>query len=67
MKRNRFFELALCTLLLFSCQNEKGIFYVSPNGNDEATGTKQSPWKSVNNAVKQIQKFATKKVFFSIF
>lgn len=59
MKRNRFFELALCTLLLFSCQNEKGIFYVSPNGNDEATGTKQSPWKSVNNAVKQIQKFAT--------
>ena len=70
MKINHFLKLALCTLLLFSCQNEKGIFYVSPNGNDEATGTKSAPWKSVKKAAEQIQKFVSEnpgtpiKVYF---
>lgn len=70
MKINHFLKLALCTLLLFSCQNEKGIFYVSPNGNDEATGTKSAPWKSIKKAAEQIQKFVSEnpgtpiKVYF---
>lgn len=70
MKMNRLFGLAICSLLLFSCQNEKGVFYVSPNGNDDAAGTQQNPWKSINNTVTKIQQFSVEnpgtpiKVYF---
>ena len=70
MKTHHWAELLLLVLLCFSCQNEKGVFYVSPEGNDKAMGTQQAPWKNINHAITQIRKFVSEnpgtpiKVYF---
>lgn len=48
-----YFALFLFSIFVFLSESTAGTFYVAPNGNDEGTGSFESPWRTVTFAVEQ--------------
>ncbi len=45
--KNCFCFLVLAGMIFESCQNQKGAYYISPDGNDSNAGTKAKPFKTL--------------------